>query len=158
MPTAFNIPDEAEINSYLQMLFDGATVAPAQPVDPALPGALIGGYIDDDDKPVAACVCDVELAAFSGSALTMIPPGAAEDSVQEKRLEPAMMDNFAEMMNIFSRFFIKQSTPHLRLDKCAPYAELSDDMKAVIDSATDRIDVTIDIPRYGSGRVSVMAV
>jgi len=158
MATEFNIPSAPDIRSYLVMMYDNIAVEPGTPVDADAAGTLVGCYLDDDDKAVAACVCDIEFAAFASSALTMIPPGGAEDAVANKALEPGMAANFHELMNIFSRFFITENTPHLRLSVSCPVSEAPDDIKAVIANATDRADVSIDLPRYGKGNISVMAI
>jgi len=158
MTTAFNIPNEIELKSYLMMLFDGAGIGPGQAIDANTSGAVIGAFVDDDDVPVAACVCDIEFAAFAGCSLTMLPPGAAEDAVKDKHLEPMMLDNFNEVMNIFSRLFMNDKTPHLRLAKCYVVSEAPEAFVAIANSTEDRSNMEIDIPRYGKGNVSFVAV
>jgi len=158
MATVFNIPNEIEMKSYLMMLFDGAGIGPGKVVDGKTPGAIIGAFIDDDNVPVAACVCDIEFAAFSGCSLTMLPPGAAEDAVMDKKLEPGMLDNFHEVMNIFSRLFMNDKTPHLRLDKCYGLDEAPEAFLDMANNSTDRSEMEIEVPRYGKGNISFVAV
>ncbi len=158
MATAFNIPNEIELKSYLMMLFDGAGIAPGQAVDANTPGAILGAFIDDDDNPVAACIADIEFAAFSGCSMTMLPAGAAEDAVKDQKLEPMMLDNFSEVMNIFSRLFMNDKTPHLRLSQCYSVNDAPEAFVAMANGAEDRSNMEVDIPRYGKGNVSFVAV
>ncbi len=158
MATAFNIPNEIELKSYLMMLFDGAGIGPGQAIDGNTSGAIMGAFIDDNDVPVATCVCDIEFAAFAGCSMTMLPPGAAEDAVKDKKLEPMMLDNFQEVMNIFSRLFMNDKTPHLRLDKCYAVDDAPEAFAAIANSTENRSNMEIDIPRYGKGNVSFVAI
>lgn len=158
MATSFNIPNEIELKSYLMMLFDGAGIGPGQAIDANTQGAIVGAFIDDDDRPVAACIADIEFAAFAGCSMTMLPPGAAEDAVKDKKLEPMMLDNFSEVMNIFSRLFMNDKTPHLRLQKCYAASEAPEAFVAIANNAEDRSSMEIDIPRYGKGNVSFAAI
>ena len=158
MATAYNIPSEVELKSYLMMLFDGAGIGPGQAIDANTPGAVIGCFINDQDEPVAVCAADISFAAFSGCAMTMLPPGAAEDSVKDGKLEPMMMDNFNEVMNIFSRLFMNDRTPHLRLDKCYLASEVPEAFAAIANGTEDRSNMEIDIPRYGKGNISFVAI
>ena len=158
MATAFNIPNEIELKSYLVMLFDGSGIRPGKAIDGKTPGAIMGAFIDDNDVPVAVCVCDIEFAAFSGCSMTMLPPSAAEDAVRDKNLEPMMRDNFNEVMNIFTRLFMNEKTPHLRLDKCYEVAEAPEAFVSIASLTGDRSNMEIDIPRYGKGNVSFVAI
>ena len=119
---------------------------------------MIGAFINDENEPVAVCASDIEFAAFAGCSLTMLPPGAAEDAVKGKKLEPMMQDNFNEVMNIFSRLFMNDKTPHLRLDKCYSLGDTPQAFLDIANNAENNYSMEIEIPRYGKGNVTFLAI
>ena len=158
MATVFSIPNEIELRSYLMMLFDGAGIGPGKAIDGKTLGAIMGAFIDDNDVPSAVCVCDIEFAAFSGCSMTMLPLGAADDAVKAKNLEPMMRDNFNEVMNMFTRLFMNEKTPHLRLDKCYSVTEAPEAFVNIANLTENRSNMEVNIPRYGKGNVSFVAI
>jgi len=69
-----------------------------------------------------------------------------------------MLDNFHEVMNIFSRLFMNDKTPHLRLDKCYGLDEAPEAFLDMANNSTDRSEMEIEVPRYGKGNISFVAV
>lgn len=158
MSTKYNLPNEHEANAVLAMLYgDSLDVKVSDDVSVNGDGSWVGLFIDKEDKPVAGCVCDVPFAAYAGSALTMLPPGGAEDAVENGEISETMKDNLNEVMNICSRMFMSDSTPHLRLDILYKYEDLSDEAKEILAGAEGRRALDIDIPRYGKGKLFMLA-
>ena len=115
-------------------------------------------YINDEGMPVTACCCDIPFAAYSGAALSMIPPGGAEDAAKTGDLSEMMRGNLNEVMNICSRLFITEDTPHLKLDALYDSAEgLPEAVRSMVDAATGRSDFMVSIPGYGEGRISFLS-
>lgn len=160
MATIHPTPREVEVRQMLAMLFgNDLTISEAEelPVDAESNNAA-ALYLADDDTPVTACVCDMNFAAFAGSALTKIPPGGAEDAAKSGELTENMMGNLNEVMNICSRLFMSGNSPHLRLDKMyASIAEMPDNAKTMFDAVSGRLDLKVTIPGYGEGYLAFLA-
>lgn len=160
MATTHPTPREVEVRQMLGMLFgNDLTISEAEELPVSVESNNAAAlYVADDGTPVTACVCDMNFAAFAGSALTKIPPGGAEDAASSGELTENMMGNLNEVMNICSRLFMSGSSPHLRLDKMyASIAELPDNAKTMLDTVSGRLDLKVSIPGYGEGHLAFLA-
>lgn len=161
MPTTFILPKATDVSKTLVMLFGGNVPAtPGKPLD-SKPGSgnLITSYVDDHGKIVAAFVCDIPLAANAGCALSMMPASAAKDAIKTKKLEQAMLDNLYEVANILSTLLMNDKTPHLKIDTLYPDAgKLPAEVREMLDAAKGHVDFMINVPRYGNGRMSLLAL
>jgi len=160
MATIHPTPREIEVRQMLAMLFgNDLTISESEelPVSAESNNAA-ALYVADDGTPVTACICDMNFAAFAGSALTKIPPGGAEDAAKSGELTDNMMGNLNEVMNICSRLFMSGSSPHLRLDKMyASITELPENAKTMFDAVSGRLDLKVSIPGYGEGHLAFLA-
>lgn len=157
MGIKYVLPSDHEANAVLAMLYgDSLGVKTQDQVDVENTNAWVGLFVDRDDKPVAGCLCDVPFAAYAGSALTMLPPGGAEDAVETGEISDVMKENLNEVMNICSRMFMSDATPHLRLDLVYKYEDLSDEAKETLLGAEGRRMLEIEIPRYGKGKMVML--
>ena len=147
------VPDTGAAQKMLEMLFgDGVKVSPGKPVDPD--GCYGATFIDNGSELVSLCVADISFAAFAGAAMSLLPLGAAKDAIGAKALTDVMQANLGEVMNILSRLLMDDSTPHLRFEKIVRPAETAALARALADSA--RQDLSIALPRYGSGQISFL--
>ncbi len=147
------LPTEHEANAVLGMLYgDSLDVKPGDEL-PEQDAKYVGLFVDPENKPVAACICDTDFAAYAGSALTMLPPGGAEDAAETGELSQMMEENLYEVMNICSRMFMSDSTPHLKLELVHKYEDLPEDAKEVLLGAEGKRGLEIEVPRYGKGRL-----
>jgi len=153
----FHIPDDAEVRGMMGLLFEGLTVAQGVPVNGDGAGNIVGSYIDSEGSLAAVCVCDIEFAAYAGSSLTMLPKGGAEDIISDKEPTEPLLETLAEVMNIISRLFIRESTPHLRYDRLYLHTEIPEDIKQLIASSPGRIDLEMTIRNYGAGNISLVS-
>lgn len=147
----FLLPNDKAVLGILSALFGDDTRVSAAPMKD-LPTDWVAIYVGDDNKPVAACVCNKEFVAWSGSALTMLPAGAARESISGGAFTEVMVGSFQETMNICSRFFMSDSTPHLRLSRICPRKDAPE--LAEVGRAGTRKDFQVAIPRYGSGQMA----
>ncbi len=142
------------------MLFSDLEIAPSTA---ALATAdadktLMAVFIDDDDAPVAYCACDHAFAAYAGASLTMIPKGVAEEAAANGDFSKPVLDNVSEIMNICSRLFMNNRTPHLRLDRTYPSpGEVPAEQKCDAGSMAARSDYEVTIPNYGQGRIAFLS-
>ncbi|MGF1546070.1 MAG: hypothetical protein ACFCUG_01940 [Thiotrichales bacterium] len=153
------VPTEAEISSMLGMLYgDGLRVDRSEKAIENPAKSIFASYIDESGRTVAAAQCDLEFAAYSAAALSMIPVDVAKEAVRDKELTSMMRDNLNELMNICSRFLMSDETPHLRFDKV--YASLSDSpnsLRYLLDNAQAIRHFDAMIPKYGKGKLSFIA-
>ena len=162
MPTTtFILPKAADLSKTLVMLFGGNVPAtPGKPVD-AKPGSgnVLISYVDDAGQVVAACICDVPLAANAGCALSMMPANAAKEAIKTKKLEPAMLDNLYEVANILSTLLMNDKTPHLRIATLYPDpGKIPAEVREMLGKVRGHADFTLNIPRYGNGCLSLLVI
>ena len=160
MSTKHPIPDKDDLKKILAMLYGNALKLDKGSAVPADDNSkcMVAVYVNDNNEPVTACVCDHKFIAFAGSALTMIPAGGAEDAANSGDFSEMMLGNHHEIMNICSRVFMTCSNaPHLKLDKIynAP-AQLPDGVKPIVHESTGRADFKVTIPGYGDGAMSFL--
>ncbi|MFK8047054.1 MAG: hypothetical protein AB8B81_01345 [Halioglobus sp.] len=148
--------DTAIRQMFAMMFGDDVEINPGSPAEGDR--RMIATYVNDEDEPVCACVSDYNCAAFVGSALTKIPLGGAEDAAESGDFSDMMMGNFREMMNICSRFFMDNDSPHLRLDAIYSTADAApEEIRALADAGQWREDFAVSIPSYGTGMLSLVA-
>jgi hypothetical protein len=97
------LPPTAELEKLLSgLLARAVTIAP----DEATPAEPCTVALFRTDEPVleVAVLCEVGLAASMGAALSVIPAGAARESMARGDLGPPLDENFMEVMNVLSRF------------------------------------------------------
>ncbi|MEM9602148.1 MAG: hypothetical protein AAGA11_04755 [Pseudomonadota bacterium] len=145
----YNLPASPRLNETLDMIVGNGVSAKEEGSLDLAGASHFAVFVNRQDETVAYALCDLPVAAALGAALSMVPPGAAEDMVAEKELTEAATANLYEVMNIFSALYMDDDTDHLRLTEVKPandpsYAELSDSKSTTY---------TIDVGRYGSGLV-----
>ena len=160
MSTTHPIPDKEDLKQILAMLYGDALKLDKGNAVPAddTSKCMVAVYVNDNNEPVTACVCDHEFIAFAGAALSMIPAGGAQDAAKSGDFSEMMLGNHHEIMNICSRVFMKSSNaPHLKLDRIySKPAELPDGVKPIVHQSTGRADFTVSIPGYGNGAMSFL--
>lgn len=115
---------------------------------------IVGVYKAGDGALVAACLCDVSFAAYSGAAFSLIPGRVAEESIRAGRLDEALEDNYGEVLNVLSRLFAGYDNQRVTLaQRVFPPAPLSAEV-ADADPARG-LDVSVDIDGYGEGVLSL---
>lgn len=133
------------------------TVTPADPVVAKdLPSMVVALYVDGNDRLVAVMGMSLPLAAYAGAALGLLPPGGAEDSIEDKQLSPMLAENVQELCNILTGLLNREGAPHIKLYKVVlPGESLPTDASAHLLAYGRRLDVKTEIARYGSGVLSL---
>lgn len=129
-------------------------------LDRSLLEAMIGGvvatYVDDGGVLRAVIGWDLAAAANIGAAVGLVPSGAAEDAVEEQYLPENLLDNLSEVSNVRASAFQMPSNPHLRLEQTyRPAAAAPTEVTSLMYSQGQRLDLDLDVPRYGKGRFAV---
>ncbi len=158
MSKQYPLPKEKEVFDMLSMLYGSdLNLDSGEPVPMENGSSFLAVYVDDEGKPSTACVCSNSFVAFVGSALTRIPVGGAEDAAETGDFSDMMISNLHEVMNICSRMFMTDSSPHIKLD--VVYEKMDDapdDVRALFVAAEERADFDVSIPNYGNGGLSFL--
>lgn len=134
------------------------TVSPADPVVAKdLPTTVVALYVDSTGRLSAVIGLELSLAAYAGAALGLLPVGGAEDCIEGKTLSPVLAENVTEMCNIFSGLLNRgEGTPRAKLHQViVPGQPLPQDAAAYLLALGRRVDLHVDVARYGAGRFSL---
>jgi hypothetical protein len=134
------------------------TVTPGAPVTPTPDRPVaVAVYVDPHMNVNALCLMDLGAAAYTGSALALLPPGGAQDAVEEDgELSGMQVEALHEVVNVFAALFNAEGAPHSKLHKLyAPGEELPGDLAGML-AAFNRVDLGIEVPTYGKGAISLV--
>ena len=133
-------------------------VNPGPPVTPAPDKPVsVAVYVDPHMAINALCVMDLGASAYTGAALALLPPGGAQDAVEEDgELSGLLVEALHEVVNVLSALFNVPGAPHSKLHKLyAPGDELPGDISGML-ANFNRIDLAIEVPGYGKGGLSLV--
>ncbi|WP_104524330.1 hypothetical protein [Blastococcus atacamensis] len=155
--TGVQIPASKDIRDMLTGLVGKpVSVAPGAPVTPTPERPVsVAVYVDPQMNVNALCLMDLGASAYTGSALALLPPGGAQDAVEEDgELTGMQVEALYEVVNVLSALFNTPGAPHSKLHKLyAPGEEVPGDLAGML-SAFNRIDLAIEVPTYGKGALS----
>jgi hypothetical protein len=133
-------------------------VNPGGPVTPTPDKPVsVAVYVDPQMAINALCVMDLGASAYTGAALALLPPGGAQDAVEEDgELTSLLVEALHEVVNVLSALFNTPGAPHSKLHKLyAPGDDLPGDIQGML-ANFNRIDLAIEIPGYGKGAISLV--
>jgi hypothetical protein len=133
-------------------------VAPGAPVTPTPEKPVsVAVYVDPHMAVNALCVMDLGASAYTGAALALLPPGGAQDAVEEDgELTAMLVEALHEVVNVLSALFNVPGAPHSKLHKLyAPGEDLPGDLEGML-AGFNRLDLAIDVPTYGKGALSLV--
>ncbi len=120
---------------------------------------VVATYNDCDGKFCFAITCELALANSLGAALTMIPPGGAEDATAEGIVPDNIGENVYEVLNICSAVFADYHHHRIVLDKViVPGASLEDEVASKLDAGEVLIQIEYGLERYQPGKISLLAI
>jgi hypothetical protein len=158
MTASMALPASLAVRNMLEdLLGRDVTVAPADPmVGSDLAKATVAVYVDRNLKLAAVLGLDLPLAANAGAALGLLPIGAVEDSLQFGGLTAMLAENVGELCNVFAGLLNRDGSPHVKLHQVFEPGELPPaDVTASLLALGRRMDLQVDVARYGGGRLSV---
>jgi hypothetical protein len=121
-----------------------------------LPTATVAIYTGSRQQIYGVLGMQLSLAANAGAALGLLPAGAAEDSIDEKRLSPGLAENVFEVCNVLTSLLNRDGGPHVKLYQVIyPGMPLPNDARAHLLALGRRVDLTIEVGRYGKGKFSL---
>ena len=133
-------------------------VNPGAPVTPTPDKPVsVAVYVDPQMNINALCLMDLGASAYTGAALALLPPGGAQDAVEEDgELSGLLVEALHEVVNIVSALFNTPGAPHSKLHKLyAPGEDIPGDVAGML-ANFNRIDLAIDIQGYGKGGISLV--
>lgn len=147
-------------NLFEDLLGRDVTVSPGDPMTADdLPTGVIAVYTDTSQQLYAVLGMQLALAANAGAALGLLPAGAAEDSIEEKKLFPNLAENVFELCNVLTSLLNREGAPHVKLYQVIyPGMELPNDARAHLLALGKRLDLTVEVARYGKGKFSLSLV
>jgi hypothetical protein len=153
------LPNPKDIRDmFADMLGRDITVAPCDAYTPVMTDRhTVAVFVDDQNTMQAVAALDLPLSVWTGAAIGLVPPGGAEDQVDEGELSGAVRDNLYEVLNIFSALFNKPGATHLRIYAMhAPGEAVPSDAALLVKSIGNRIDLDVTVAGYGSGKLAVV--
>ncbi len=158
-PLTVVLPDAKAVKDMLSGLVGKpVSVTPGAPVTPTPKSPVsVALYVDPQLSINALCVMDLGASAYTGAALALLPPGGAQDAVEEDgELTSMLTEALQEVVNVLSALFNVPGAPHSKLYKLyAPGDDLPADIAGML-SAFNRIDLAVDVPGYGKGALSLV--
>jgi hypothetical protein len=144
-------------NLFEDLLGRDCNVAQGDPITADdLPTATVAIYTDSQQQLYGVLGIQLSLAANAGAALGLLPAGAAEDSIDEKRLSPGLAENVFELCNVLTSLLNRDGGPHVKLYQVIyPGMPLPNDARAHLLALGRRLDLTIEVARYGKGKFSL---
>ncbi len=155
------VPSAMELRDLLSGLF-GREVDIAM-TDPftgdSKEGSTFGIYSDDQGRSRAVAVLDLPASAYSGAAIAMMPAGGAEDAIAEGEMPQMLKENLGEVLNVMAALLNAEGTPHVKLSAVHHVDEWPEPQIAALAGIQGRrLDLTVTIPLYGKGRLSLVGV
>lgn len=121
--------------------------------------AALGLYVNDHGRMTAVVTLDLPLAAYVGTSIALIPPGGAEAAIEDTFLSDAIFANVGEILNVFAAVLNECSTEHQRL--MTTYRGVNDapaDARTLAVTFGNRLDLSVEVQKYGSGVLSCVLV
>src|SRR5690349_19419610 len=148
---AHALPSSLSVRNLLEDLLGRDVIV--QPTDPPqakdLSRAAVCVYVDDTLKLTAVLGLDLELAAYSGAALGLMPVGAAQACLEDKELTKIVAENVSELCNVFTGLLNKEGQPHLRMYKLyIPGEAVPNDAGAHLLALGNRMDLAVSVKGY----------
>jgi hypothetical protein len=143
-----------------ELLGRDVDVAPGAPVAPTPDNpATFAVFVDDTLQISAVIVVDLNLSAYAGTSIGLIPATTAEEAIKEKVLAQNVRDNLYEVLNIASAMFNIGDARHMKLyDVHYAGDPIPPAILAKGFTLGQREDLTVTIGGYGSGKISTVLV
>jgi hypothetical protein len=121
--------------------------------------AAIAIFTDSAQQIYGVLGMQLSLAANAGAALGLLPAGAAEDCIDEKKLFPNLAENVFELCNVLTSLLNKEGSPHVKLYQVIyPGDPVPNDARARLMALGHRVDLMVEVNRYGKGKFSLSLV
>jgi hypothetical protein len=153
-------PAKAVRDLLLDLLGRNIDVAPADPYAPeGGERATLAVYVDDSMRTRAVAVADLQLSAYAGAAIGLVPAGGAEAAIEDGALPTAIEENLYEVLNICAALLNAEGLPHVKLyGMYGPGTVPPVDVSGFARTIGRRLDLQVTVAGYGAGRLSIVLV
>ena len=158
---ARHVPVAYDVRTLLEELFDRPVGVEQGPPWAPLNGepGTVALYVDHGHVLRALIACDVRFSAYAGAAIGLVPLRAAEAAVKERTLAQNLQENLHEVLDICAALHNVGSAPHLKLHQVLHVGpEVPRHLQTLSAVLGRRLDLTVHIAGYGSGRLSFVGV
>jgi hypothetical protein len=156
------MPPQEELRKLLSSLFGRPIVVTRSPalIRQSTEKYTVAIFTQDTDEVGVVAVADLAFTAYAGAALTMFPTPMAERQIETGRVDEMVFENFREIMNICASAFNTGTNPHVTLGTLLrlPIDTLPPALDASLRKPIARLDFAVQIPNYGAGKLSFLAV
>jgi hypothetical protein len=157
--TAYTLPSADHVSHLFKGLLAADVAIRPQKKPLAITGPVaVAVYVAEDETPSAFLVCDVAAASYLGAALSLLPSAVVSDGIKKQTIDSSALDNFREVLNVGVNLFTHPQSRRLKLrDLLVPTkaAPLPADVQSAIRQASARLDLEVDVSRYGRGCVAL---
>lgn len=116
-------------------------------------------YEDDQARARAVALMDLPLSAYAGAAIGLMPVGAAEAALEDNELSPVMQENLYEVLNVLAALLNAPDCPHVKLTSVTHVGRTPDgEVAAHATTVGRRLDLTVTVPQFGTGRLSIVGL
>lgn len=152
------LPQPKEVRDLFEdLLGRSVTVSPADPfIGADLRDALVSLYTDNHSKLWAVIGMDLPLTVYAGSAIGLLPAAGAKECVERNYITEMIAENVREVCNIMTSLLNREGGPHLKLYQAVmPDEQTPADAGSLLLALGRRLDLTVEVAGYGSGRLAV---
>jgi hypothetical protein len=151
------LPEPKEIRDLLEDLLARKVEVSVTDPPPAadLERGIMSVYRFEGNGLAAAFGMDLPLSAYIGAAIGLLPPGGAQDCVDEGVLPPTHADNVREVCNVMASLLNHPGRPHVKLERTVTQDAPPDDVRTILIQRANRLDLAVDVAGYGRGRLAV---
>jgi hypothetical protein len=158
VPTNYPVPPAEAIEDLIAgMVASSVTVRrPRVPVELGDGPAFVAEYVSDEGALAVLCIADHRVANAVGGVMTDIPAQVINDAIEQWKLDDGCAENFREILNVLTRCFNSDDTPHLRLgDVHRLPGALPDAAEALRSRPAGRRDLQVSVESHPSGSLSL---
>jgi hypothetical protein len=159
--THYVLPKPTDVVNMLGMLLAAEIKAQEQKKRSAIaPPAAVAIYIAEDETIAALSLCDLAGANYLGAALSLLPPAVVSEGVKTKTVSDAVLENLREVLNVCVSLYTHPQSRRLRLRDLILTAStpLPAEVTTALRQPAARLDLEIDVSRYGRGHLTLVVV
>jgi hypothetical protein len=124
-----------------------------QPLDRAAAAEFVGEGL----ALKAIAMVDLPLGVFCGAAIGLIPAGGARAMIEDRDPSQMVLENLYEVLNVLTSVMNMPGNPHVKIGAMhEPGSVFPGDIAQVCARVYGRLDLTVSIDGYGSGRLALI--
>jgi hypothetical protein len=153
VPSPWKVPTSARLADMLGGLLGKRINAKTATMPLRGPAVAVAVYTAEDGSVGAYAVCDAAFAAWTGGALSLMPPAVAGEGAKVGKFPPTVMENYHEVVNICASLLLVTG-PHIRLASVHVPPAVPAAATAALTKNQGRADFDVEVPGYGAGKIA----